>query len=388
MFPKNAWYVAAMADEVGAERPLGRRICGAPLALWRDAQGVAHAVEDWCPHRGAPLSLGRVCDGALVCGYHGLAMGCDGRTVAMPGQRVRGFPPVRAFPLVERHGFLWVWPGEAALADPAAIHDCPWTAPGHADDWAFGGGLFHVKADYRLMIDNLMDLTHETYVHAGSIGQKEIDETPCETRVDGDVVTTRREMHGIIAPPFWQMALRGVGLDDQAPVDRWQICQFYPPSHVLIEVGVAQAGRGGFDAPPEAKASAVVVDFITPETETTMWYFWGMARRFAPRDAALTAQIREGQGRIFSEDIEMLERQQANLSAWPERALLKLNIDAGGVQSRRVLERWIAREQAPDGGAPRAGAGAAGGPAEAAVVAVPVAGPAQVPVRQAGGVGA
>ena len=88
-----------------------------------------------------------------------------------------------------------------------------------------------------------------------------------------------------------------------------------------------------------------MVDFITPETETSIWYFWGMARNFKPDDAELTASIRESQGKIFGEDLQMLERQQANLLAHPERQLLKLNIDAGGVQSRRVLERWLAREQ-------------------------------------------
>ena len=91
--------------------------------------------------------------------------------------------------------------------------------------------------------------------------------------------------------------------------------------------------------------SAVVVDFITPETETSIWYFWGMARNFNPQDKALTASIREGQGKIFAEDLQMLESQQRNLLANPQRQLLKLNIDAGGVQSRRVLERLVAEEQ-------------------------------------------
>jgi vanillate O-demethylase monooxygenase subunit len=150
-----------------------------------------------------------------------------------------------------------------------------------------------------------------------------------------------------MAPPFWRMALRGNNLADDVPVDRWQICRFSPPSHVLIEVGVAHAGKGGYHAEPQHKAASIVVDFITPETETSIWYFWGMARNFNPHDEALTASIREGQGKIFSEDLDMLEQQQKNLLANPERNLLKLNIDAGGVQSRRVLERIIARERAP-----------------------------------------
>lgn len=341
MFPKNTWYVACTAQEL-TDKPLGRTICNQRIAFYRAQEGKVAAVEDFCPHRGAPLSLGRVCEGKLVCGYHGLEMGCDGKTIAMPGQRVGGFPAIRSFPVEERYGFVWIWPGERDQADPALIpvmewHDNP--------EWAYGGGLYHVKADYRLMVDNLMDLTHETYVHANSIGQKEIDEVPCKTTVDGDTVVTSRFMENITAPPFWAAALRAKQLADDVPVDRWQICRFTPPSHVMIEVGVAHAGHGGYNAPAEHKVYSVVVDFITPETDTSMWYFWGMARKFNPQDAALTDQIREGQGKIFSEDLEMLERQQRNLSDFPERKLLKLNIDTGGVQSRRVIDRIVAAER-------------------------------------------
>ena len=341
MFPKNAWYVACTPDEIDG-KPLGRRICNESIVFYRGPEGRVAALEDFCPHRGAPLSLGRVCEGKLVCGYHGLEMGCDGKTVAMPGQRVRGFPAIRSYPVVERYGFVWVWPGDPAQADPATIHHLHW-----ADNpaWAYGGGLYHIACDYRLMVDNPMDLTHETYVHSTSIGQKEIDEAPVSTKVEGDHVITSRFMDNIMAPPFWRMALRGNGLPDDQPVDRWQICHFTPPSHVLIEVGVALAGRGGYEADASVKASSIVVDFITPETETSMWYFWGMARNFQAQDAALTATIREGQGKIFAEDLQMLEQQQKNLLAWPDRPLLKLNIDAGGVQSRKVIERLLAAER-------------------------------------------
>ena len=340
MFPKNTWYVACTSDEID-EKPLGRKICGESIVFYRGDQGQVAALEDFCPHRGAPLSLGTVLEGRLVCGYHGLEMGCDGKTVAMPGQRVRGFPAIRSFPVVERYGFIWIWPGDAALADDSKIKHLEW----HDNpEWAYGGGLFHIVCDYRLMIDNLMDLTHETYVHATSIGQKEIDEAPCKTTVEGEQVITSRFMENISAPPFWRMALRGNNLADDVPVDRWQICRFTPPSNVMIEVGVAHAGKGGYDAAPEHKAYSVVVDFITPETETSIHYFWGMARKFNPKDKALTASIREGQGKIFSEDLAMLELQQKNLLVHPQRKLLMLNIDAGGVQSRKILERLIAEE--------------------------------------------
>ena len=341
MFPKNAWYVAAMPDEV-KDKPLGRTICNEKIVFYRGENNRVEAVEDFCPHRGAALSLGYVCEGKLVCGYHGLVMGCDGKTVSMPGQRVQGFPKVRAYPVMEKYGFIWVWPGDPAQAAPAKLHHLEWA---ESPDWAYGGGLYHIACDYRLMVDNLMDLTHEAYVHTTSIGQKEIDESPVTTKVDGDHVITSRFMENVMAPPFWRANLRGNGLADDVPVDRWQICRFTPPSHVLIEVGVAHAGHGGYHAPAQHKAASIVVDFITPESETSIWYFWGMARNFQPQDEALTATIREGQGKIFGEDLEMLEQQQQNLLRHPQRQLLKLNIDAGGVQSRRILERLCAAEQ-------------------------------------------
>jgi vanillate O-demethylase monooxygenase subunit len=340
MFPKNCWYVACTPDEF-INKPLGRQICGERIVFYRGTEGKVAAVEDFCPHRGAPLSLGFVEDGLLVCGYHGLKMGCDGNTAEMPGQRVRGFPCIRSYPVVERHGFIWVWTGEAKLADPTKIPELEWA---NNPEWAYGGGLYHINCDYRLMIDNLMDLSHETYVHASSIGQKEIDEAPVHTTVEGDMVITSRFMENVIAPPFWQAALRANHLADDVPVDRWQLCRFTPPSHVMIEVGVAHAGNGGYDADPKFKAGSIVVDFITPETETSIWYFWGMARHFKPEDDALTDQIREGQGEIFNEDLEMLERQQRNLLAYPDRNLLKLNIDTGGVKSRRILDRILKEE--------------------------------------------
>jgi len=341
MYIRNAWYVACTAEEIGAGKLLGRTICGERVVLFRAEGGAASALEDFCPHRGAPLSLGALRDdGRIVCGYHGLVMGGDGKCVSMPGQRVR--PTIRAYPVLERHGFVWIWPGDKAKADPAKLHPLPWA---ESPEWAYAGGLYHVKCDYRLMIDNLMDLTHETYVHATSIGQPEIEEAAPATRVEGDSAITSRFMHAIPAPPFWRAALRGNHLADDVPVDRWQICRFTPPSHVMIEVGVAHAGHGGHDAPAAKKVSSIVVDFITPETDTSIWYFWGMARNFNVEDQALTETIRSGQAAIFGEDVAILESQQRNLTEQPARHLMRLNIDMGGFESRRILERLVAEER-------------------------------------------
>jgi len=340
MFLRNHWYVACLPKDV-TDGPFARTILGLPMVFFRDREQQIVAVDDFCPHRGLPLSMGVVEDGELVCGYHGLRMASDGTVAAMPKQRVHNFPCNRRYPILIRHGFVWVWPGDAALATEQALPSFHW-----ADNpaWAYGGGLYHVRADYRLMIDNLMDLTHETYVHASSIGQREIDEQPVRTKVaDGEVVTSRT-MENVSAPPFWQMAMTQGGMDPAALVDRWQICRFRAPSHIMIDVGVASAGQGGFDAPSSMKTQAVVVDFITPETASSHWYFWGMARTWAVDDPEITNQVRTGQGQIFAEDLAVLEAQQRSLDAHPDRKLLMLDIDAGGVQARRMIQALWERE--------------------------------------------
>lgn len=342
--PKNTWYVACTPDEIEGQ-PLGRVICGEPLVIFRGGAGEVAALEDFCPHRGAPLSLGRVQDGLLVCGYHGMRMNADGKCAAMIGQSVEGFRRgIRSYPVIERHGYVWVWPGEAALAKQELIPDLHWARSPH---WAFGGGMFNIRCDYRLLIDNLMDLTHETYVHADSIGQPEIEESAPGTARNGNNVTVSRQMEDIPAPPFWQAALKGNNLDPDSPVDRWQICRYTPPGSVMIDVGVAHAGHGGIDAPLKRRASGIVVDLITPETKNSCWYFWGLARNFNVGDAALTASIRDSQHKIFTEDLEMLEGQQRNLAANPRRPLMSLNIDRGGAHARKILQELIAAESQP-----------------------------------------
>lgn len=341
MFVKNAWYVAAIPEEID-NGPLGRQICSEKIAFFRGPEGKVAAVEDFCPHRGAAMSQGRVCEGHLVCGYHGLVMGADGKTVSMPMQRVGGFPKVKSYPVEERYGFIWVWPGDPEKANKDDIPYYDWAV---RPDWAHAVGVFHVKCDYRLMIDNLMDLTHEAYVHPGSIGQNEIDLNPVNTVVEGDQVITSRYMFNVPPPPFWAAGLRENGLPDTVPVDRWQRSRFTMPGNVHIDVGVAGAGLGGFEADSKHKAAGVAVNFMTPETETTHWYFGGLARNFKANSPEVTQSVLERQRKIFAQDFAILEQQQVNLELHPKRGLLMLNIDAGGVQARKMIERGVAAER-------------------------------------------
>lgn len=341
-WPENCWYVACMPHELDVQ-PLGRIICNRRLVFYRNESGQAVGLQDFCPHRGLPLSKGFVCKGRLTCGYHGMVMNDDGSCGSMVGQDVSRFRGINSYPVVERYGFVWVWPGDREAADEGLLPNLDWA---DSRDWAYGGDYYHMACDYRLLIDNLMDLTHETYVHATSIGQTEIEENEPEISRDKESgeVRVSRHMEGIIPPPFWADALEANGLPRDARCDRWQVCRFAPPGQVMIDVGVALSGHGGPDAPADKRARGIVVDLITPETETTCHYFWGMARNFSVEDAELTTTMREAQGKIFAEDMDVLEAQQQSLLRNPDRRLIALNIDAGGVYARRILGRMIAAE--------------------------------------------
>src|SRR5947207_3301870 len=114
MLLRNAWYIAAWADELGAS-PLARRICNEPVVLFRDGDGRAAALEDRCCHRAAPLHLGAVVEGGIQCGYHGLTFDASGRCVAIPGQsRIPEEARVRPYPVVEKNQLVWLWMGDPA----------------------------------------------------------------------------------------------------------------------------------------------------------------------------------------------------------------------------------------------------------------------------------
>lgn len=334
----NAWYVIGWDSEID-RTPLARTICGVPMMAYRKLDRSVVAMRDACPHRMLPLSMGLREGDSIRCKYHGLKLGPDGVAEEMPlkSDRVNTRVCVETFAVAERHRFVWVWIGDKAQADPDLIPDLsPCSAPG----WTFDGGYYHVAADYRLMIDNLMDLTHETHVHSGSIGQPELLEAPIEAHVEGNRAYVSRWMPGVDAPPFWRGALKQDGL-----VDRWQICEFIPPAAVMIDVGVAPAGAGATLAKHDQGVRGMVVDFMTPETETAMHYFWGMARSFDIEDAGFTARFKRQQGGVFAEDKEILEAQQRSILANPGMRLNAYNIDQGGVRARQIIDRLIRAQQ-------------------------------------------
>lgn len=354
MFLRNTWYVAAWPDELRAGELLARTICNEPVALFRGLDGTVGALEDRCCHRHLPLSQGRVCESGVQCGYHGFEFDRGGRCVRIPSQpAIPETARVRAYPVVERHNLVWIWMGDPALADPAAIVDFSWLA---SPEWRWKGTRYPVQANYELIIENLMDLTHITFVHASTIGNYAlVDKADVKTTRTDDEVTVTRWMDDSPPPPTYAKSFPFKG-----NVDRWQVIRYATPALIRLSTGAMPVGAGarafmgdGFSAhAPRASlgedAGIGLFNFnmITPETERTTHYFWAQGHDFRLDDAAFTEMMFSQIEIAFKEDWAIFEAIQRNMDRAPDAPRVDVNGDAGGIQAVRILRRAIEAERA------------------------------------------
>ncbi|MDO9377371.1 MAG: aromatic ring-hydroxylating dioxygenase subunit alpha [Nocardioidaceae bacterium] len=347
--PRDAWYVAAWDHEVTAKAPLARTIADRPLALYRTQDGRPVALADACWHRLAPLSMGTlVGDDEVQCPYHGLRYNSSGRCTAMPAQEtVNPSASVPSFPVVEKHRYVWVWVGDPTKADPDLVPDMHQM---DSPDWAGDGLTIHADCNYQLVLDNLMDLTHEEFVHSSSIGQAELSEAEFSTTHDGSTVTVSRWMRDIDAPPFWLKNMRDKFPGFTGKVDRWQIIHFEAPSTICIDVGVAKAGTGAPEGDRSQGVNGYVMNTITPDRDRSCHYFWAFMRNYRLDSQLITTQLRDGVHGVFAEDEVMLTAQQKAIDENPDYEFYSLNVDAGGMWVRRILDRMLVAEGRLDPG--------------------------------------
>ena len=334
MYVRNAWYVAAWAHEVTRE-PTSRTVCELPLVLYRTRAGAARALADRCAHRGYPLSAGTVDGDSVVCGYHGFAFGEDGVCTRVPAQST--IPPrtrVASHPTFEQDGWVWVWTGDPERADTTLVPDTHWmTDPAwatvtHSYRFACRAGLIH---------DNLLDLTHESFIHTSTVGDDYIYRHGITVEVEGRTVSVDRLMPGVEAPPLYADTMGISG-----PYDRFHTTEFRLPSHHTLHSGITACGR-----PREEGHLIKVLNAITPIDAHTTWYFYAFSRNFAVADTEATAALRKGLAVVLDEDAEALRLQEIGLStrlAGERDALIAQ--DAGVAKARRLMEQLLAAEQA------------------------------------------
>ena len=343
-FVRNQWYVAAYGSEVTGE-VLGRTICGEAIAFFRTGSGALAALADRCVHRRFPLSAkpSHVVGENVVCGYHGFTYDGTGQCVAVPGQtRVPRAARVNAYPVVEQDGFVWVFIGDPDLADPAAIRRAPWLAD---PNWTTVYGMEPLAARWSLLVDNLLDLSHETYLHGGYIGTPEVADTPITTEVDEDahVVRVSRHMADAACPPFYA---NSTGI--QGRITRWQDIEYFPPCLYTLHSRIAPVGvLPPPDGPDDQAFHVEVVYAITPSTEDSTYDFWAVARDFARQDEEVSRFLHENNRTVVMQDVVALTLLETVISGEPDGAQeLSINIDTGALAARRMIARLRAQTEA------------------------------------------
>ena len=155
----NCWYMIAQSSDI-QQGPVKREIWKQPVVLFRTEQGEIHALEDRCAHRLVRLSHGQVKDDKIECAYHGWQFNGAGRCVHIPHLGSRTTLPdceVRSFPVVEKHGFVWIFPGNPTLSNTAApMEMSEWDDLNEISSFV----TLRTRAHFSYLIENLMDMYH------------------------------------------------------------------------------------------------------------------------------------------------------------------------------------------------------------------------------------
>ncbi|WP_185732392.1 Rieske 2Fe-2S domain-containing protein [Burkholderia sp. Bp8963] len=161
----NHWYIGSPSSQLGSA-PIATRIFDEPIALYRDRDGRAFALEDRCCHRGVQLSKGCVTDsGRIACAYHGWEYDGDGRCAHVPsfvaGTRIPDGFKVKSYPVREQDHYVWIWMGDRAP------EGAPPRIPG-AHDYAWRQGHVHVACNATTFLENMLDGAHAVFTHKGA----------------------------------------------------------------------------------------------------------------------------------------------------------------------------------------------------------------------------
>lgn len=355
MYIRNTWYIAAEPGEL-EQGLVARTFLGEPLVLFRTESGRIVALEDRCPHRFVPLSLGTVVGEHLRCGYHGACFDAAGACVSVPGQAV--IPPraqVRSYPVLEKHGYVWLWMGEPGQAsDTSSIPEFLFRS-GHPD-WDGGYGHFEsIKANYNLINDNLFDITHAEYVHPGSFGGEEmryyrrgeegddyIDQAMTYRVSERQIIFRIRALNMAEGGPFYRwMVATGLGQDSyEGAVDLDMEVSWGAPTYTSFLLNARPAGTQ-----PSEGVEVCNMHAITPETHASSHYFYRSVKNYGGDElvAAFTSGVRE----IFEQDKPILEAQQRRLGEHDLFTLRPVSFagDSLPQTARKINRTLLEREQ-------------------------------------------
>ncbi|MES1980403.1 MAG: aromatic ring-hydroxylating dioxygenase subunit alpha [Pseudomonadota bacterium] len=339
-FLKNTWYVAAWAEEV-SRGLFSRTLLGESVLMYRKEDGTAVAMSNRCPHRFAPLDQGQLVGDEVQCPYHGLKFDCSGKCTDNPhgAHMIPSAMALRQYPLVERHSALWIWMGEGQ-PDESLIPD--FSVLTQPEKYRTMRRVMPIAAHYALVTDNILDLTHIVYVHAGGIGGTDLLENESsETQQVGQQVWCRRKNIGVTAAPAYRMFNPGL---EGIKADKHQNIRWDPPALLLLEIVHHEHQK-----PESQRITNYSAQMLTPETAISTHYFWSVSRDFELDNVALdTAMVAAVEKAFSQEDKPIIEAQQKMMGAADFSALrpVLIETDAAAMRARRVLDKLLATEAA------------------------------------------
>ena len=335
-YPRNMWWVAARGDEI-TEKPIARWILEQPIVLYRLSDGTPAALYDRCPHRWAPLSEGHVEGNKLICPYHGMEFDTAGNCTKAPTNKMTpDSAQIPSFAVRETGAFVWIWMGKKDAIDCEPVDMSYTTDP----DWSFVTGYYEVAANWILIRENVMDLTHIAFLHKNTFKQNDWIDAP-ETYMEGETVCYRQEFD---LAPLSPLFCSGMGLPEDKPIRRVQVGR-------MPSLAVSFSDWNVHDPQPEkGKRSDFIMrgcHIVTPSVKGKTHYFWGAAFDVPCIAPDVAEKTHKSVTAAFDEDKHLLEKIQAQVGADP-RGLDYLEVtlgpDGAGIRVRQVLKRKLAAE--------------------------------------------
>jgi phenylpropionate dioxygenase-like ring-hydroxylating dioxygenase large terminal subunit len=333
-YPKKCWYVAATCDEI-TESPLGRRLLGEDVVLWRGASGRVTAFENRCAHRAFPLSHSSVDGDRLVCGYHGCTYNADGKCVHIPSQpQVPTGMSVPVFPVLEEPPFVWIWLGPPAAAVGSQPPRAPWI---NDPTWSTFASAWKVSANYMMVHEHYLDFSYAPIIHATDIPQG-IRSMPAFNDVE---VTETTVSYTRLLPdaPLAEWEAEATGLDRALTYKRREMGTFSSPALHLQ--------RWDIEAPTGEVYSTTRIHGITPEIETSTHVFMQASRNYATDRGVVTNHLKSFLAEVVRRDTSILEMasNHAGYDGW--RGGVEFQADAAVLRARRIVAVMLAKEAGP-----------------------------------------
>jgi phenylpropionate dioxygenase-like ring-hydroxylating dioxygenase large terminal subunit len=330
-YPKKCWYVAATCDEITGS-PLGRRLLGEDVVLWRGANGVVSAFENRCAHRAFPLAVGSVDGDRLVCGYHGCTYDTQGKCVSTPAQpQVPTGMRVRVFPVLEKPPFVWIWLGQPSAATGSQPPLLPWI---NDPAWSSFQDTWHVNANYMMVHEHYLDFSYAPILHRRHLPE-EISSMPAFN----DIEVTETTVSYTRLMPDAQLAdweAEATGLDRTRTYKRREKGTFSSPALHFQSWEVAPS--------PDEVYTTARLHAVTPETETTTHVFMQGARNYALGSSLVTNHLKAFLAEVTRRDMSTIEivSSHSGYDGW--RGGVEFQADEAALRARRIVGVMLAKE--------------------------------------------